>query len=361
MRVGILTFHYAPNYGAVLQALGLQTALEELGHEPVFIDYVPGYMKERVSALRGWGFGSGLRFFEKFRQRLREQRRRNGFTRFRKTRLVCSVPLSTKQDLAAYCAGLDAVIVGSDQVWNLRWQKEFDDTYFLGFLPDSASKVRRVAYAPCFGQPEQPQALMESARACISKFDAVAMRNQFGLKLLDDMGIQGAKRVVDPAFFLPARDVTAPRSGVVVYAVNASTAESCAAIARSASEVLKQPIRQISSETPVSLPCVGIELMRYVQPDEWMEIVTGASFVCSESFHGVVFALANAVPFVAASDGLRAHRIRDLLMQYGLEERLVEKEGAQRLLEGFDSPALVVDRLASDIASSKQFLRGALA
>ena len=55
MKVGILTFHFAYNYGAVLQAWGLQQAIESLGHEVCFLNYVPDYMKKRGSAFLGWG------------------------------------------------------------------------------------------------------------------------------------------------------------------------------------------------------------------------------------------------------------------------------------------------------------------
>ncbi|MCI7617983.1 MAG: polysaccharide pyruvyl transferase family protein, partial [Firmicutes bacterium] len=41
MRVGILTFHCARNYGAVLQAYALQTYLEKQGHQVYVIDYRP--------------------------------------------------------------------------------------------------------------------------------------------------------------------------------------------------------------------------------------------------------------------------------------------------------------------------------
>ena len=39
MKVGILTFHRAHNYGAFLQAFALKSYIESLGNEAVFIDY----------------------------------------------------------------------------------------------------------------------------------------------------------------------------------------------------------------------------------------------------------------------------------------------------------------------------------
>jgi hypothetical protein len=39
MKIGILTFHRAHNYGAVLQAYALKTFLVGLGHDVKLIDY----------------------------------------------------------------------------------------------------------------------------------------------------------------------------------------------------------------------------------------------------------------------------------------------------------------------------------
>ena len=44
MKLGILTFHSAHNYGAVLQAFGLQEYLRSRGHDALVIDYRPGYI-----------------------------------------------------------------------------------------------------------------------------------------------------------------------------------------------------------------------------------------------------------------------------------------------------------------------------
>ena len=38
MKIGILTFHRAHNYGAVLQTYGLQEYIKQLGHDVYIID-----------------------------------------------------------------------------------------------------------------------------------------------------------------------------------------------------------------------------------------------------------------------------------------------------------------------------------
>jgi hypothetical protein len=46
MKIGILTFHAARNYGAVLQCRCLYEVLRSMGHEVSVIDYRPDYLTE---------------------------------------------------------------------------------------------------------------------------------------------------------------------------------------------------------------------------------------------------------------------------------------------------------------------------
>ena len=59
MKIGILTYHRAHNYGAMLQAYALRTFLREQGHQVEFVDYWPkSHQKQYVliKPIRGAGF-----------------------------------------------------------------------------------------------------------------------------------------------------------------------------------------------------------------------------------------------------------------------------------------------------------------
>lgn len=51
MKIGILTPHYAYNYGAVLQAFALLHTLRSLGHEALIINRRP----PSLAAVPSWG------------------------------------------------------------------------------------------------------------------------------------------------------------------------------------------------------------------------------------------------------------------------------------------------------------------
>lgn len=48
MKIGIVTYHRALNYGAVLQCMSLYSALKRLGHDVEVVDYRP----EAIEAYR---------------------------------------------------------------------------------------------------------------------------------------------------------------------------------------------------------------------------------------------------------------------------------------------------------------------
>lgn len=53
MKIGILTFHFAHNYGAMLQAYALSTKLRNMGYDAEIIDYrLPLFIK----TMSGWDY-----------------------------------------------------------------------------------------------------------------------------------------------------------------------------------------------------------------------------------------------------------------------------------------------------------------
>ena len=59
MKIGILTFHSAHNFGAMLQAYALQEQIKANGHEVWIINYRPQYIYRGRPALKRWMFTHG--------------------------------------------------------------------------------------------------------------------------------------------------------------------------------------------------------------------------------------------------------------------------------------------------------------
>lgn len=362
MKVGILTFHFAPNYGAVFQVLGMQAALQRLGHEPIFLNYRPEYMGRRYSPLKGWGLRSGRRVVSVFRSRLCELKRRKKFRRYIESNLSLSKPLANRDELIEMSNSCDAIVVGSDQVWNLNWYGEFDDTYFLGFL-EEASQCLKVGYGACFGSRDQPLDIFSKAICHLQKFDAIGMRNDFGRQLLSEEGIVTSDVILDPAFLLNSNARKNSNSmfqqRVVVYSVDNITTPICRGIAKKAGEHLQLPVVEIRSEAQPARDEV-IEIMD-VDLGEWLSVMASARFLCVSSFHGCVFAIENMIPFVVVTEGAKTDRVLDLLSTFGLVDRLVSE--IPEILDPFMAPLpeSVAVALKERKRLSEAFLRNSLA
>ena len=113
MKIGILTFHWATNYGAVLQCFALQEALKTLGHEVEVINYKP-YVYDNTL----WSFLRFRKFLDMRAFRIdvvKEKKMRSFRRRF--------LRLSDKRygrwnTLRSELSDYDVLISGSDQVIN---------------------------------------------------------------------------------------------------------------------------------------------------------------------------------------------------------------------------------------------------
>src|SRR5688572_19881808 len=100
--------------------------------------------------------------------------------------------------------GLDAIVVGSDQVWRPRYTPNIAD-YFFGFLPADDSRTRCIVYAASFGTTEW-KFTPEQTRTCaalIRRADAVSVREDSAVELCRKMlGVAAASHVIDPTMLL---------------------------------------------------------------------------------------------------------------------------------------------------------------
>ena len=135
MRIGILTLHYAHNYGAMLQTYASVRLLSSLGHEVEVIDYRNPVVS---GSYRPWRFdrgrlgSEGIPYLLKYvPESISRSVRSRGFNRF-----LRRLPLTPS------FGGFDAVLVGSDQVWNPRWTGGPDPVYHGDFDAGGASKRR---------------------------------------------------------------------------------------------------------------------------------------------------------------------------------------------------------------------------
>lgn len=201
MRLGILTLHAQTNYGAVLQAFALRTALADMGHDVYVIDR---WRDDDCARLKGILASRSPKDWQKWIKGalscsgvVAELRRRLATMRFiRKNLNLTDYHFHHWKD-APRDMGLDAIIVGSDQVWNAANLVPSD--YLLKETPPG---IPGIAYAASIGMESIPDDLRTEYCEGFRRFSAISVRERTAAEMVMKFGSR-ADVVVDPTLLAP--------------------------------------------------------------------------------------------------------------------------------------------------------------
>jgi len=374
MRVGIVTFHWAYNYGAVLQAYALAQEVARLGHQVEFIDYNPFTDATRLNdGRRKFGIRKGAlrRRANKLYKRIknynlaRKHARafHQGFDSFRREWLVGSG--NRELDQTDY----DVVIVGSDQVWNASWIGKCISYYYLEDFPRS----RKVSYAACVGNTNQPVEYEGRIKVLLERFDDISVRNNVSREYVRSLTGNNPPIVCDPTILhdfdafkvKPERLESIPQEYILMYALDQSIKKLGHEIIKKIKSEIDLPVVSISSVFHTGWSFKPTDHVLYdTTPAEWIWLFHNAAFICTDSFHGLVFSIKNRKPFVGfCSDGWRSFRLSDIADNFDLGDFLVRPAEIGKLEEAVKRRAdyhQVFTRVADEVESSRQFLEKAL-
>lgn len=321
MKIGILTFHCAYNYGAVLQCYALQKFLIQMGHDVSVIDYRP----KSITNVYKW-FKIRLILRKNLYKSVKEmfllygrKKRYDTFRRFSENyqRLA---PVSSINENP-----YDIILIGSDQVWNYDLTNGFDD-YYWGNFPHPKNTLI-ISYAASM-QDSWPNEMSIRIKQNLENFRQISVREiSLAAKLTELSGGRRIFQVVDPTLLLDCEDwdvlAKAPRMEkpyLLLFQVGRRNKKT-EHIAEEMAKRQNLPILRLST-------LVSWETSRMVMntsPEEFVGLFKNASFVVCSSFHGTVFSLIFNRPFVSVRmrEG-RDNRVENLLGQLGLTDHFVD-------------------------------------
>lgn len=191
MRIGVMTFHAAMNYGSVLQAYALQEYLTSRGHDVSIIDFRSAAQERLYPG--PVSFSSVFNAKQTFRRLVSGwpeisfmYRKKRAFDLFRSRCLrLTGRRFRTLGELERYdWSGYDMLVSGSDQIWNTS-AIDFSMAYFLVF----ADGMRKVAYSPSMGpRPSLPESLSAGISAAVSGYEALSVREMEAAVALAESG-----------------------------------------------------------------------------------------------------------------------------------------------------------------------------
>jgi hypothetical protein len=363
MKIGIVTFHASHNYGAMLQAYALKRKVESLGIECNIINYKTLKM-ENDYLIINLNFKKGIKpqllqlmnilVYNKLK------RRWNKFESFARDNFNLTERYSSAEEMKKTKFDFDALICGSDQVWNPNGRA--DCIYMLGFCNNR--NVSRIAYAPSFGKGNIPNNRISEYKKNISKIDYLSVREESGNKIIKDLTGRDAKVVADPVFFFSKTEwdqLFSDRSieeepYIMCYFTHIPLE-------------IEKTINYIKNETGYKVIMlhdkyyskISVDkIIRDAGPIDFIRLFSRASYIITTSFHGTAFSIINRKPFLSIKHSNSDSRIIDLLKVTKLYQRFVDVESS------IEKSLLEIDYTESEgfidnfIHESKKFLENAL-
>lgn len=360
MKIGILTFQNTCNYGAALQAYALQSVLREMGHEVSIVNYENAAVTKREEVVKPKASllaSNPRRFFSETYSYPRRKRRYDAFKAFADRCLRIDAPVKGVREIADR---YDAVVVGSDQVWNMRLTGN-DMTYFLEASLDSGLKA--VSYAASFGAAEFPSEYSERCGTALRHFAALSVREVPGIELVRDLSGREASLVLDPTLLasrelwdeMIRKTITETDPYVLVYTV--AEREKTLAFAHRAARELGIGIQVIGTANPFALK--GARSRSDATVEEFLSLIGGAALVVTSSFHGMALSLAlgtNVCYSLSDRPGNSNSRLETLAALAGIENRNISNGLPQSSIDYRKVDAA----LAIERAKSMAFLQEAL-
>ncbi|WP_026765895.1 polysaccharide pyruvyl transferase family protein [Selenomonas ruminantium] len=330
MKIGTLTFHRARNYGAILQCYALQKALEKLDYESEVLDYDCRAVSAGYDLVL---MNSTVDFIKSILRLPMTYIKNKKFKRFSERYINISRPL-LKSELVNVAEEYDAVITGSDQVWNYRLS-DSDSAYFLDFIPD---KNKRLSYGASFGIKNIPKEKEYFYRKNLAGMGKILVREKTGEMLVKKISGCDACSVLDPVFLLSVSDwkkimpLNKKRGYIFVYMPGEHTLK----VAQNLASKKNLQIVHCAYDKSFLNPQRNIGDIRLsLGPDEFLSLINGADYVVTGSFHATAFSLILQKKFFVEIPQNVGSRIIDLLDTFGLQNRVFS---ADVLLEDTDIP-----------------------
>ncbi len=362
MKVGILTYHRAENYGALLQAYALYTFLRNEGYDVEFVDYWPEYHVKhyRLFTLDGLSHGSLKNrvkycLFNLFWYIPKYVRKRR-LTDFMRDRLNLGNIIAYSSDDVT-TSKYDVVIYGSDQIWRRQriHKNEFNQWYFGS--PNIVAK-HKMTYAASMGVIHNSIEDDKLIQKWLENFERLSVRETDLKQYLQKLGFD-SKLVIDPTFLLSMDEwrmlyKKKNQKRYILY-YNLLHSEESTTFAKRLSSQKKMPVIEIN----MSLNINNIFSSRYVScasVEHFLQLIDNAEYVVSNSFHGVAFSLIFRKQFWAVGMGEKANRVISLFEQAGLTERYIKADNKQVELDDVIDYDGVYKRLSPWIADSKSYL-----
>lgn len=384
-KVAIVSCYFKKNYGSMLQAYATQKVLDnmQIDNETINIeeniDFKKGKRNFYKSQLFNFGFIKSklgmikLKLDKKINKQLKSNLKiRDGeFEKF-KEKFNLTKPFNTYKEMNEICnQEYSNVIVGSDQLW--LPVNVVADYYTLNWVPE---EVNKISYATSFGVSNIPEKYHEKYGDFLKRIDYISVREKNACDVVKKISGKDATLVCDPTLLLSKKEwediqPSKPKiEGNYIF---------CYFLGKNIEH--RKFVERLKEKTGYKIVSLNHcdEYVKYsdkfadevpydIGPGDFVSLIRNAKYVCTDSFHGTVFALINQIEFFTferfnnknakMSTNSRIYSLLDLV---NLKDRLLKgNEDVEEMVSKKINFKEVNDKVEDFKAKSINFLKDAL-
>lgn len=337
-KIGIITIHNSPNYGACLQSYALYKYIVNQGLEcelidlkrPIHAGYVesrdfrPYYIHRESFLEKIKGFVRRLLKPERVSRESTNPKRIAKFNDFN-SEIKLSAPYYSIDNLYSNPPLYDVYISGSDQLWNPE-QPFPIEPYFLTFV--QTRNAKKISYASSIGISSLEHQQIMDFTHWLSDYDAISVREPVAAQILQPHLKQKIEIVADPTFLLNVEEWKS-------LANNYQEKGYILCFMLGFRPTLLNEALSVSNDLNKKLIVLGqrdipkdkrYTLIDDAGPKEFLGLIKCSDCVFTDSFHGTVFSILlgvkNFFSYVPKGNR-RASRLETLLSPLGLLDRII--------------------------------------
>lgn len=366
MKISVITLQNISNYGSVLQAFATIKFFEELGYETELVDYWRKNMTDeniahdlvvnkQLKFKNIWGRTSLTRRIAEGLLASKIKWQARPFRLFvRENISVTDIRYTSYEELKHNPPLADYYCVGSDQVWNSEWNGGFDDSFYLGYVPDGKPKL---AFSSSIGMNSFSGEDALQVQKYLSEFKLLTVRESSAINILNELGIK-ATAILDPTLLVDAdiwkklivSEIKEKNPYILVYQLNENPAFDAAV--EQAAKLFKKDVVRVEYRKSrkkgkhIVLPTVN----------QWLSYFYFADYIITDSFHGTAFSLIFKKQFVNILPNKYSERINNILRITELENRRLNNTDDVSLLTEWIDYQFVHERLELEKEKAKQVI-----
>ena len=313
-KIGIMTWYYGANYGALAQSIALYNAIKLQGYDCAFINYKP---PKYIKTLR-------YANLPKRRELYKINRVIDGLRKIKNlsTTRYFTVTKSVKSAAEINRLGLDKIVFGSDAIFNIKHPMCEPLFYGVGIT------CKKATYSPSCEYLDPGYVLPDEYKKSLCEMDSVSVRDVNTYDLVErNTGIK-PQITLDPTFlydFAGIGEDVCQDEYLLMYSFSAWN-EYGSAISEYA---MNKGMRIVCLGQKVKWADISIENATF---EQWIGAFRKASVVMTDSFHGTVFSIKNKKQIILCGRKDKRAKIDSLLKQVGITLDIFEGEKVEQYL-----------------------------